>query len=153
MQDFYEQFSSNPRFLSIISTRYSEKLKVQHFWCFLPFFNCKINHDNHIYIRIAIPPLYLKLVVVGFSPVGRDICYQTYFNSGDFWLEFLLSLYIFEGSVFTFQFLNDKIHDYVFLTFTHFFTVGKGIQTFCLKHKKCFYFLCAGLLNDKCFQR
>ena len=25
----------------------------------------------------------------------------------------LLSLYIFEGSVFTFQFLNDKIHNYV----------------------------------------
>ena len=25
----------------------------------------------------------------------------------------LLSLYIFDGSVFTFQFLNDKIHNYV----------------------------------------
>ena len=61
-----------------------------------------------MYIRIAIPPLCLKLVVVGFSPVGRDICYQTYFNSGDFWLEFLLSLYIFEGSVFTCQFLKNK---------------------------------------------
>jgi hypothetical protein len=28
----------------------------------------------------------------------------------------LLSLHIFEGSVFTFQFLNDEIHNYVFLT-------------------------------------
>ena len=26
----------------------------------------------------------------------------------------LLSLYIFEGNVFIFQFLNDKIHNYVF---------------------------------------
>ena len=31
----------------------------------------------------------------------------------------LISLYIFEGSVFTFQFLNDEIHNYVFFFDIH----------------------------------